>query len=612
MKGRVAFQYFGYLSLVDTRSIVTAPGYFNSIRESLRINDVIKILDLTSAFAITYEVRIVVLGLYGDIEVEETKVVVDEATLDHDLLSGLNLAGTGITYGHVTDLEQWFYGQKRFVLPMASPGLFDDDLDTGVWVEKAADEDIIRFDLAGAEEERIEHDKHYFSSGSLWYRGAERWLTHLTANPSNIAFGPLTFNLTCTGEGNLVLGYNCMGAITSGTNNLAFGRNVLLALTTGNANIALGTSCLQKIVTGGSNMAIGQGAMEDTGIAAANNVAIGYTALRKVTSRFNVAIGCEAAIALAGGNRTTAIGGMSCRAVTTGSGNTGVGYNSLRIVTGGHNTAVGNEAGAGIISGTNNVFVGSQAGQTSTNNISNALALGYNVQVTASNTGRIGNGISIGIDCQPNAKFEVKGTSRLGDQTNYSEFEANGFFVARGSASSFNEVNAGLTTGKIPSSNYPAWSAMIGNIYEYQFAIGDYLDLSPLELLHDWKEGTAIELHVHWATGGLNDATVRGVKWEIEYSWANKLGQGGTMVFATSGPSSAETSIAAAEPALTHKYTSVVSFTPTGGKIGMYLLMRLKRIASVTNIAPAANPFGLAVGVHYEQDTLGSRTQVGK
>jgi len=69
-----------------------------------------------------------------------------------------------------------------------------------------------------------------------------------------------------------------------------------------------------------------------------------------------------------------------------------------------------------------------------------------------------------------------------------------------------------------------------------------------------------------------------------------------------------ESSIAANESAKTHKYTSVVSFTPTGGKVGAALLLSLKRIASVTNVAPASDPFVLMVGVHFEKDTLGSRT----
>ena len=108
----------------------------------------------------------------------------------------------------------------------------------------------------------------------------------------------------------------------------------------------------------------------------------------------------------------------------------------------------------------------------------------------------------------------------------------------------------------------------------------------------------------------INNATVRGVKWEIEAAWANMLMAGGTTVMTATGAQSSETSIAANQPALTHRYTSIYSFTPTGGKIGAQVSFRIKRIASVTDVAPAANPFLLSVGIHYQIDTVGSR-QIG-
>jgi expansin (peptidoglycan-binding protein) len=70
---------------------------------------------------------------------------------------------------------------------------------------------------------------------------------------------------------------------------------------------------------------------------------------------------------------------------------------------------------------------------------------------------------------------------------------------------------------------------------------------------------------------------------------------------------SAETVIPANATDKSHFYTSVATFTPTGGKVGAYLCMALKRIAS-TGTAPTSNPWILAVGVHYEGDTLGTRT----
>jgi hypothetical protein len=170
----------------------------------------------------------------------------------------------------------------------------------------------------------------------------------------------------------------------------------------------------------------------------------------------------------------------------------------------------------------------------------------------------------------------------------------------------YQDVNTSIiprTTG----TGTPAYATITGNLKGYQFAVDDYVDCFPAELLHDWKEGTAVEFHCHWLTGGLNDGTVRGVKWEVEYAWANTSG-----VLSAATAVSVETSIAANAAALTHKYTSVASFTPTGGLIGAQIVFRIKRIASVTNTAPAANPFLLSVGIHYQQDTLGSRTQGAK
>ena len=204
----------------------------------------------------------------------------------------------------------------------------------------------------------------------------------------------------------------------------------------------------------------------------------------------------------------------------------------------------------------------------------------------------------------------VNGVSRIGDggTTNYTEFEADGSLTMVGTATVFQDVNTGFAGAKVPAANAPTWTTFIGNINAYTFAVDNYIDVEALEVPHGWKEGSDIEIHIHWATNGNNDATVRGVKWEVEYTWANMLSAGGTTAFGSIAAVSTETSIAANEPTLTHKYTSVLTFTPTGGKVGMYIKLRLKRIASVTNTAPANNPFGLAVGIHCELNRIGSRT----
>ena len=202
-------------------------------------------------------------------------------------------------------------------------------------------------------------------------------------------------------------------------------------------------------------------------------------------------------------------------------------------------------------------------------------------------------------------------SNKYGGASNYTMFEADGTLKMVGDATVYDDINTGINP-RNTGVGRPNLVTFLGNLLEFQFAVNDFADLQPIELLHDWEEGSTIEFHCHWATGGLNDTTVRGVKWEIEYSWANMQAAGGTIVFTTPVAISAETSIAANEAAYTHKYTSVGTLTPTGGKIGAQICFRVKRIASVTNTAPVADPFLLSVGVHYKRDTLGSRTTSGK
>lgn len=197
----------------------------------------------------------------------------------------------------------------------------------------------------------------------------------------------------------------------------------------------------------------------------------------------------------------------------------------------------------------------------------------------------------------------------FGDASNNTTFEADGTMVARGDATTFNDIQTPMLSGRNPGGDTPILTNFVGNLLRYRFAVGNFLDMPGVELLHDWKEGSALEIHVHWATAVANNATPRGVKWEIEWTLANIESQGGTVVFPNTTISAQATDavIAANEAARTHKYTSIVAIDATGFKIGAYLLFRVRRITA-TGTAPATDPFGLAVGVHYQKDTLGSRT----
>lgn len=201
----------------------------------------------------------------------------------------------------------------------------------------------------------------------------------------------------------------------------------------------------------------------------------------------------------------------------------------------------------------------------------------------------------------------VKGaTGKFGNVAggNYSEFEADGTLKFVGDATVYNDLALSIiprTTG----SGRPTLATFSGDIREYTMAVNDVTDVNATELLHFWQEGTELELHVHWATNGL-EATAAYVKWQLSYTWANTLSAGGTTAFAAATTGSTETTIAANTADKTHILTDVLSFTPTGGKIGAYMSMALKRITA-SGTAPAADPWLLAVGVHVKCDTLGSR-----
>jgi len=70
VKSGVSFQLWSYLGDVDDLDTISADGFFNSVKESLRRNDIIKVLDKTTDPVSVYELRVSVLPLSGDVETE--------------------------------------------------------------------------------------------------------------------------------------------------------------------------------------------------------------------------------------------------------------------------------------------------------------------------------------------------------------------------------------------------------------------------------------------------------------------------------------------------------------------------------------------------------------
>lgn len=176
----------------------------------------------------------------------------------------------------------------------------------------------------------------------------------------------------------------------------------------------------------------------------------------------------------------------------------------------------------------------------------------------------------------------------------------------------WNDWNFSSSAARVPVVGGPDFNTFVGNTEQPQFKINDALQFGAQEMLHDWAEGTPLHIHCHWATGGTNDATPRGVKWEAEITVANTDFNGVALYqFPSTTVISAESTIPALAPDRSSFGTSIGIMTMANLKIGSQMVIRLRRIAA-SGTAPVDNPFLLSFGIHYQKDTLGSRSIAAK
>jgi len=154
-------------------------------------------------------------------------------------------------------------------------------------------------------------------------------------------------------------------------------------------------------------------------------------------------------------------------------------------------------------------------------------------------------------------------------------------------------------------STAPTLATFVTDIQQYTFDATNDFVIGATEITHKWKEGTIIKPHMHWATNGL-ELTAKGVQWQLKYTIGDY-----TEAFGAQVTTVIDETIPASTADRTH-FTSVFGSTIDGTniKIGAYICWRLERVATAhANGEPAVDPFGLAVGFHAEQDTIGSRQE---
>lgn len=176
-------------------------------------------------------------------------------------------------------------------------------------------------------------------------------------------------------------------------------------------NIAIGDSAMQSGITSagttenvaiGHNAAITPPAGFEQNVAIGNN-AMGSSAINSSNYGEGVAVGASALASLTFGTENTAVGMGSLQSLLNGVNNVAVGHYALANSTSGNaNVAIGAEAGSSDLGFPGNpdwsalhvsqsIFIGVDSGVTSTTTImSDAVAIGYNSRVSASNVVQLG------------------------------------------------------------------------------------------------------------------------------------------------------------------------------------------------------------------------------
>jgi hypothetical protein len=187
--------------------------------------------------------------------------------------------------------------------------------------------------------------------------------------------------LWAKGTGNLFVGNNSGASNSIGFNNTFMGFNSGLNNLTGIQNTFVGTEAGQSNFDGAMNSFLGRRA-----------------GFQNVNGNENTFIGTYAGQSNTDGQHNSFLGVTSGNSNTLGNENTFLGAHAGYFNTlGNNNTFVGNFAGQDNISGNNNTFLGFGA-DGSSSGLSNAMALGADALVTASNSVVLGNSsvLSIG------------------------------------------------------------------------------------------------------------------------------------------------------------------------------------------------------------------------
>lgn len=205
------------------------------------------------------------------------------------------------------------------------------------------------------------------------------------------------------------------------------------------------------------------------------------------------------------------------------------------------------------------------------------------------------------------ASVSGDGTAVFGNKAagNYSGFEPDGTYKMTGDATVFDDISlSGLSFSPGGAASPDIIDFVNPNLKVFGFDGGSTIERLYIttEMRHEYKEGSDLELHVHWApttTGAGN------VKWQLYYSWVSVDG-------VYSSPVLLPVISPARGTAWQNTYASFGIIPGAGQGINSQLILQLFRDPGDGEDTYGADAALIALGIHYEKDTVGSRQRTAK
>jgi hypothetical protein len=205
------------------------------------------------------------------------------------------------------------------------------------------------------------------------------------------------------------------------------------------------------------------------------------------------------------------------------------------------------------------------------------------------------------------------GVTKIGDITggNDTKVEADGTLVFEGDAEVWDDLRVSMDKG----SNGAVLDDMpnVSNGPEiWYFRYDEKVDAMSfvVQMPHSYKEGSTIYPHVHWTPKATQSGTV---EWNFEYSWQNyDATTPQTFPGITTNSIISESGLTAGTHHITPLTTSNAGIDGTGKRVSSILICRIWRDSRTSGDTYNNDAGLLSFDIHFQIDTVGSRSPFAK